>query len=109
MRKWQRSPQLLEEEVVAPIVKALLGAPGVKAIRGTAHMGYAFIFVVLDDGVQREPARQRVLDRGSMRFVRNCRLMPPSAWDRMPAAWDGSISTRWSTGSRRAICVNCAC
>ncbi|MEO6081013.1 MAG: CusA/CzcA family heavy metal efflux RND transporter [Steroidobacteraceae bacterium] len=61
--KWQRSPQLLEEEVAAPIVRALLGAPGVKAIRGTSHMGYAFIFVVLGDGVQREPARQRVLDR----------------------------------------------
>jgi copper/silver efflux system protein len=61
--KWQRSPQLLEEDVSAPIVKALLGAPGVKTIRGTAHMGYAFIFVVLNDGVQRDAARQSVLDR----------------------------------------------
>ncbi|MEO8314841.1 MAG: CusA/CzcA family heavy metal efflux RND transporter [Pseudomonadota bacterium] len=61
--KWQRSPQLLEEELVSPIVKALLGEAGVKAIRGTSHMGYAFIFVVLNDGVQRDAARQHVLDR----------------------------------------------
>jgi len=61
--KWQRSPQLLEEEVSAPIVKALLGTTGVKAIRGTAHMGYAFIFVVLENGTQRDATRQHVLDR----------------------------------------------
>ncbi|MEO8315024.1 MAG: CusA/CzcA family heavy metal efflux RND transporter [Pseudomonadota bacterium] len=61
--KWARSPQLLEEEVTSPIVKALLGAPGVQSIRGTSHMGYAFIYVILRDGTRRESARQLVLDR----------------------------------------------
>lgn len=61
--KWQRSPQLLEEEVTEPIVKALLGAPGIQAIRGTSHMGYAFIYVILNDATQRDAARQRILDR----------------------------------------------
>ncbi|MGE0114994.1 MAG: efflux RND transporter permease subunit [Steroidobacteraceae bacterium] len=61
--KWQRSPQLLEEEVTEPIVKALLGAPGIQAIRGTSHMGYAFIYVILNDATKRDAARQRILDR----------------------------------------------
>lgn len=61
--KWQRSPQLLEEQVTQPIVKALLGAPGVQSIRGTSHMGYSFIYVILSDDKQRESARQRILDR----------------------------------------------
>lgn len=61
--RWQRSPQLLEEEVTGPIVKALAGAPGVQSIRGTSHMGYSFIYVILDDAQQRDTARQRILDR----------------------------------------------
>ena len=61
--KWQRSPQLLEEQVTQPIVKALLGSPGVQSIRGTSHMGYSFIYVILDGTQQREAARQRILDR----------------------------------------------
>jgi len=61
--KWQRSPQLLEEQVTEPLVKALLGAPDVQSIRGTSHMGYSFIYVILDNNAQRSAARQRVLDR----------------------------------------------
>src|SRR5262245_57088352 len=47
--KWPRSPQLLESEITAPLVRALLGSPGIQAIRGTAHMGYSFIYVILSD------------------------------------------------------------
>jgi Cu(I)/Ag(I) efflux system membrane protein CusA/SilA len=61
--KWARSPQLLEEEVTAPIVKSLLGSPGVEAIRGSSHMGYAFIYVILSAGANRDVARQQILDR----------------------------------------------
>src|SRR6185369_6266313 len=61
--KWPRSPQLLESDVTAPLIKALVGSPGVQAIRGTSHMGYSFIYVVLENGARRADVQQRVLDK----------------------------------------------
>lgn len=61
--KWPRSPQLLETEVTEPLIRALLGSPGIAAIRGTSHMGYSFVSVILSDPDRREEVRQRVLDR----------------------------------------------
>src|SRR5436190_1262425 len=61
--KWPRSPQLLETDVTEPLIRALVGSPGVQAIRGTSHMGYSFIYVVLDSGADRGVVQQRVLDK----------------------------------------------
>jgi len=61
--KWPRSPQLLETEITEPLVRALMGSPGVQAIRGSSHMGYSFIYVILSDPSQREQMRQVVQDR----------------------------------------------
>jgi len=38
--RWDRSPDILEDQVTYPIVTALLGAPKVKAIRGFSDFGY---------------------------------------------------------------------
>jgi len=61
--KWPRSPQLLETEVTAPLVTALVGSPEVQAIRATSHMGYSFLYVILANGADRQRVQQRVLDR----------------------------------------------
>ena len=61
--KWPRSPQLLETEVTEPLIKALAGSPDIQAIRGASHMGYSFIYVILNSDAQRERVRQAVLDR----------------------------------------------
>lgn len=61
--KWQRSPQLLEEFITAPVVRALLGTPGVDSLRATSHMGYSFIYVILAASEDRQAARQRIMDR----------------------------------------------
>jgi Cu(I)/Ag(I) efflux system membrane protein CusA/SilA len=61
--KWQRSPQLLETEITEPIIKALMGAPAIQSIRGTTHMGFGFIYVILRDASQRAQVRELVLDR----------------------------------------------
>ena len=34
--RWERSPDLVEAQVTYPIVTALLGAPGVRAVRGVS-------------------------------------------------------------------------
>jgi copper/silver efflux system protein len=61
--KWARSPQLLEAKVAAPVIDSLVGSPGVRTIRATSHMGYCFIYVILDDESQRQTVQQRVVER----------------------------------------------
>ena len=61
--KWPRSPELLDTQVVAPLIRALLGSPGIEAIRSTSHLGYSFIYLILDDPDNRTLAKQASLDR----------------------------------------------
>jgi Cu(I)/Ag(I) efflux system membrane protein CusA/SilA len=61
--KWPRSPELLEAEVTEPLIRALIGAPGVESVRATSHLGYSFIYVILSDPGRREGVRQLALDR----------------------------------------------
>src|SRR5437773_6993675 len=61
--KWPRSPQLLESNVTEPLIKALAGAPEIQSLRGTSHMGYSFIYVILANGAQRARVQQLVTDR----------------------------------------------
>src|SRR6202790_1507141 len=39
--RWDRSPDIIEDQVTYPIVTALLGAPKIKAIRGSSDFGGA--------------------------------------------------------------------
>ncbi|MEO8256250.1 MAG: CusA/CzcA family heavy metal efflux RND transporter [Acidobacteriota bacterium] len=61
--KWARSPQLLETEVTEPLASSLVGSPGIRAIRGSSHMGYAFIYVVMNGDSRREDVQKLVVDR----------------------------------------------
>src|SRR6266581_1675628 len=61
--KWPRSPQLLEKEVTEPLISALVGSPDIQALRGSSHMGYSFIYVVLSNSARRARTQQLVLDR----------------------------------------------
>src|ERR1044071_2471578 len=61
--KWPRSPQLLEGRVAEPLVSALVGSPGIASLRGASHMGYSFIYVILNGQVAREEVQQLVTDR----------------------------------------------
>lgn len=61
--KWPRSPQLIESEVTEPLIRALVGSASIQSIRGTSHMGYSFIYVILDKAAQRDKVQQLVLDR----------------------------------------------
>jgi Cu(I)/Ag(I) efflux system membrane protein CusA/SilA len=61
--KWPRSPQVLETEVTEPVIRALAGSPDVRSIRGTSHMGYSFVYVILKDSGRRAAVREFVADR----------------------------------------------
>src|SRR5512140_2537491 len=60
--RWDRSPDIIEDQVTYPVTKALLGAPHVKAIRGFSDFGYSFVYVVFEDGTDIYWARSRVLE-----------------------------------------------
>jgi Cu(I)/Ag(I) efflux system membrane protein CusA/SilA len=57
--RWDRSPDLVEAQVTYPIISALLGAPGVRTVRGYSDFGYSYIYVVFEDGTDRYWARAR--------------------------------------------------
>ena len=61
--KWPRSPQLIESDVTAPLIRALVGSSDIQSIRGTTHMGYSFIYVILSNTANRDRVQQLVLDR----------------------------------------------
>jgi Cu(I)/Ag(I) efflux system membrane protein CusA/SilA len=60
--KWDRSPDIIEDQVTYPITTALLGAPKVKAIRGFSDFGYSYVYVIFDEGTDIYWARSRVLE-----------------------------------------------
>ena len=60
--RWDRSPDVIEDQVTYPIVTALLGAPHVKAIRGFSDFGYSYVYVIFEDGTDLYWARSRVLE-----------------------------------------------
>ena len=60
--RWDRSPDIIEDQVTYPIVSSLLGVPGVKAIRGFSDFGFSYVYVIFKDGTDIYWARSRVLE-----------------------------------------------
>lgn len=60
--RWDRSPDIIEDQVTYPIITALLGAPRVKAIRGYSDFGFSYVYVIFQDGTDLYWARSRVLE-----------------------------------------------
>jgi len=60
--RWDRSPDLIEDQVTYPIITSLLGAPKVKSIRGFSDFGYSYVYVLFEDGTDIYWARSRVLE-----------------------------------------------
>jgi Cu(I)/Ag(I) efflux system membrane protein CusA/SilA len=60
--KWDRSPDIMENQVTYPIVSAMLGAPKVKSVRGFSDYGFSYVYVIFEDGVDLYWARSRVLE-----------------------------------------------
>jgi Cu(I)/Ag(I) efflux system membrane protein CusA/SilA len=60
--KWDRSPDVVEDQVTYPIISALLGAPKVKDIRGFSDFGFSYVYVIFEDGTDPYWARSRTLE-----------------------------------------------
>jgi Cu(I)/Ag(I) efflux system membrane protein CusA/SilA len=60
--RWDRSPDIMEDQVTYPIVSAMLGAPKVKAIRGFSDFGFSYVYIIFQDGTDLYWARSRTLE-----------------------------------------------
>src|SRR3974390_3400514 len=60
--RWDRSPDIIEDQVTYPIVTALLGAPKIKAIRGFSDFGFSYVYVIFQDGTDIYWARSRTIE-----------------------------------------------
>ncbi|PJZ65143.1 CusA/CzcA family heavy metal efflux RND transporter [Leptospira wolffii] len=60
--RWDRSPDIIEDQVTYPIVTSLLGAPKIKVVRGFSDFGFSYVYVIFQDGTDIYWARSRVLE-----------------------------------------------
>ena len=97
--RWDRSPDIVEDQVTYPIVASLLGAPKVKAIRGFSDFGFSFVYVIFEDGTDLYWARSRVARVPVEDPAAPARrASQPSSGPTRPAS-GGSSSTPWSIAS----------
>jgi Cu(I)/Ag(I) efflux system membrane protein CusA/SilA len=60
--RWDRSPDIIEDQVTYPIISAMLGAPKVKTVRGFSDFGYSYVYVIFEEGTDIYWARSRTLE-----------------------------------------------
>ena len=62
LSRWDRSPDIIEDQVTYPIITSLLGSPRVKAIRGFSDFGYSYVYIIFEEGTDIYWARSRVVE-----------------------------------------------
>jgi Cu(I)/Ag(I) efflux system membrane protein CusA/SilA len=60
--RWDRSPDIMEDQVTYPIVSSMLAAPGVRTVRGFSDFGYSYVYIIFDEGTDIYWARSRTLE-----------------------------------------------
>src|ERR1700675_3555766 len=60
--RWDRSPDIMEDQVTYPIVTSMLGAPRIKAVRGFSDFGYSYVYLIFEEGTDIYWARSRTLE-----------------------------------------------
>ena len=58
-----RSPDLVEDQITYPLVRALQSTPGVRTVRGYSMFGMSFTYALFADGTDIYWARTRVLEQ----------------------------------------------
>jgi len=60
--RWDRSPDIVEDQLTYPIVSAMLGTPRVQSVRGFSDFGYSYVYVIFEEGTDIYWARSRTLE-----------------------------------------------
>src|SRR5437016_1787610 len=62
LSRWDRSPDIIEDQVTYPILSAMTGAPKVRTVRGISDFGYSYVYIVFEEGTDIYWARSRTLE-----------------------------------------------
>jgi len=62
LSRWDRSPDIIEDQVTYPIITAMTGAPRVKTVRGISDFGFSYVYVIFEEGTDIYWARSRTLE-----------------------------------------------
>jgi Cu(I)/Ag(I) efflux system membrane protein CusA/SilA len=62
LSRWDRSPDIIEDQVTYPIITAMVGAPKVKTVRGISDFGFSYVYVIFEEGTDIYWARSRTLE-----------------------------------------------
>src|SRR3984893_10851708 len=62
LSRWDRSPDIIEDQVTYPIITALTGVPRVKAVRGISDFGFSYVYAIFEEGTEIYWARSRTLE-----------------------------------------------
>src|ERR1700740_457167 len=62
LSRWDRSPDIIEDQVTYPIISAMTGAPKVKTVRGISDFGFSYVYVIFEEGTDIYWARSRTLE-----------------------------------------------
>src|SRR5882672_11393124 len=62
LSRWDRSPDIIEDQVTYPIITAMTGAPKVKTVRGVSDFGFSFVYVIFEEGTDIYWARSRTME-----------------------------------------------
>jgi len=60
--RWDRSPDIIEDQVTYPIISNMLGVPRVKDIRGFSDFGFSYVYIIFEEGTDIYWARSRTLE-----------------------------------------------
>ncbi|MBF0526065.1 MAG: efflux RND transporter permease subunit [Deltaproteobacteria bacterium] len=60
--RWDRSPDIMEDQVTYPIITAMLGVPKVKDIRGFSDFGFSYVYIIFEEGTDMYWARSRTIE-----------------------------------------------
>ncbi len=62
LSRWDRSPDIIEDQVTYPIISTMTGAPRVKSVRGITDFGFSYVYVIFEEGTDIYWARSRAIE-----------------------------------------------
>jgi Cu(I)/Ag(I) efflux system membrane protein CusA/SilA len=62
LARWNRPPNVIEDQVSYPLVTAMLGTAQVKTVRASTDFGYSYVYVLFKEGTELYWARSRVIE-----------------------------------------------
>jgi Cu(I)/Ag(I) efflux system membrane protein CusA/SilA len=96
-----RSPDLVEDQITYPLVRALQSTPGVRAVRGYSMFGMSFVYAIFGDETDIYWARTRILEQiGRVQQQLPAGVVPTLGPDASGVGWIFQYVLEDTTGKR---------